>query len=54
MAEVADTCSNHSYVRRIRRRDDLLVAHRAARLNDCRHARVDRELGTVGEGEEGV
>ena len=54
MAEVAAVGRDHRDARGIDGGDDVLVAHRAARLDDRRDARVDRELRAVGEGEEGV
>src|ERR1700735_1384857 len=54
MAEVADTSAHHSDAACVNRRHNLLVAHRAAWLDDRGHACVDRKLGAVGEGEESV
>ena len=44
----------HGHARGVRRRDRLLVAHRAARLHDRAHARIEQDLRTVGEREERV
>jgi hypothetical protein len=45
---------DHRKPRRVGRRDDLAVAHRAAGLDDRRRARLGRRQKPVGEGKERV
>src|SRR5215218_7355237 len=52
--EVATACEDHRDTGRVGGGDHLGVPHRPARLDDRADARIDRELRTVGEGEEGV
>ena len=52
--EVAAVREDHRDAGGVGGLDDLVVALRAARLDDRRDARVDRELRAVGEREEGV
>ena len=52
--EVAAVREHHADAGRVGGFDDLVVAHRAARLDDRGDARVDRELRAVGEREERV
>ena len=54
MTEVTDACGHHRHIRLVDGRDDQLVAHGPAGLDDRCHARVDRELRAVGKGEVGV
>src|SRR6202050_3957270 len=54
VAEVAYSGGDHRRAGCVDGRDDLLVAHRAAWLDDRADARVERQLRTVGEGEVGV
>ena len=54
MAEVAAVGRDHRRAGGVDGGDDVLVAHRAGGLDDRRDPGVDRELGAVGEREEGV
>src|SRR5438105_5154649 len=54
VAEVATACEDHRRARRLDRCDDLLVALRAAGLDDRRDAGLERELRPVREREERV
>ena len=49
MTEVTHAGEDHREAVLVRRRDDLVVAHRAARLRDRRRARLGRQRGAVGE-----
>jgi hypothetical protein len=54
MPEVAHPGEDHGKALFIRRRDHLVVADRAARLDDGGGARFGRRQQAIGEGEEGV
>src|SRR5215203_3048426 len=54
MPEVAPAGEDHRAAGGFDGGDDLLVALRPARLDDRSHARLERDLGAVGEGDERV
>ena len=53
-AEVADAGEDHGEVEAVGGGDDLVVAHGAAGLDDCRGAGLGDDFEAVGEGERSV
>src|SRR5258706_10327281 len=51
VAEVALACKNHCHAIAVRHTDGLVVANRAARLDDRRDPRLGRRLDAIWEGE---
>src|SRR5439155_27117027 len=54
MTEMPHAGQNHRHLMLVRSRDDLLIANRAAGLDDCGDAGLRRRVKTVPEGEAGI
>ena len=54
MSEVSDACQHAGYASDITQREGFVIAFRSAGLDDHFHAGFDQELGSIGEGEEGI